>query len=714
MKKELLVIYARNHSGSLTNHFVAVAVFMAAKYKLYGLPHGLIDWAQDIGVLSISLLMLLRLRDVYRKKIITPRDTLQESRIPILLSEIRFNKFFYILPWLYFLFSPLRSDFLYDHLLGYAFVFVITAVYASSSAPMLSLLLFDIGLPSLAALVITVMNDSVQETRYFGAAILMFSVFAFNIGNKIRISTLQLVDSRQKAAQSARRADEANRAKSSFLALMSHEIRTPMTGIFGMIDFLKETELSDQQKDFVVTIRECSKTLLNTLNDILDISKIESGKLAISRINYDFAGTLQNSARVLQQLAEGKGLVLATDISANIPAMVYGDPHRTQQVILNLLNNAVKFTEKGSVTLKANFVDGAEPKLHVEIVDTGIGLSREAITKLFSAFSQADASISRKYGGSGLGLSITKSLVELMGGKIGVNSEEGKGSTFWFDLPYAAAVEGANEVFEVERETAEMELPPLKILVVEDNLVNQDIVATLLKRKNHKVTLAGDGEEAIKLVKAEAFDLILMDVNMPRKNGLDTTREIRAMGKKYRKIPIIGLTANIMEDFVKKYHDAGMVGYIAKPFAPKKLYATIARHVQGTVAPAGADAQAAASAMTAPVVKPMAEALAAIAAEMDAGYLKETVASTSGELKRLFAIIERKVEKNETAGLGDAAHDMKSVSGMIGLQKTSYTAFRIEDACNRNLLAGITDLSAELKTALAAELADVENELRKY
>ncbi|MDE1151627.1 MAG: ATP-binding protein [Micavibrio sp.] len=712
MKKELLVIYARNHSGSLTNHFIAVTIFMAAKYKLYGIPHGLLDWGQDIGLLSVSLLMLLRLRDVYRKRIIAPRATLQESNVPVLVGEIRFNKILYMLPWLYFLFSPIHSEFLYDHLLGYAFVFVITAVYASSSAPMLSLLLFDIGLPSAVALGITVMNDNVQETRYFGAAVLMFAIFAFNIGNKIRISTLQLVDSRQKAAQSARRADEANRAKSSFLALMSHEIRTPMTGIFGMIDFLKETELSDQQKDFVVTIRECSKTLLNTLNDILDISKIESGKLAISRINYDFGGTLQSSGRVLQQLAEDKGLTLKTDISANMPPMVYGDPHRTQQVILNLLNNAVKFTEKGSVTLKAVFVDGAEPKLHVEVNDTGIGLSREAIAKLFSAFSQADATIARKYGGSGLGLSITKSLVELMGGRIGVNSDEGKGSSFWFDLPYAAPVDGANDVFEIERDTAEIEIPPMKILVVEDNLINQDIVVKLLQRKKHKITLANNGEEALALVKAEAFDMILMDVNMPRKNGLDTTREIRAMGKKYRKIPIIGLTANIMEDFVKKYHDAGMVGYIAKPFAPKKLYATIARHAQGAVVPAGEDGTH--SAMTAPVVKPVKEALAAIAAEMDAGYLKETVASTSGELRRLLSIIEKKVAKAEVPGLGDAAHDMKSVGGMIGLQKTSFTAYLIEDACNRNLLAGLEDLSAELGTSLAAELKDVENELRNY
>ncbi len=709
MKKDLLVIYARNQSGPLVNQIIAIAGFLIVKYKLYGLPQAPTDAMKDAGILLFCMVMMLRLRDLYRK--IVANTALKEDDVPGLLSEIRFTKILYLLPWLYLLFSPLQSAFLYDHLLGYGFVFAVTAVYASSSAPMLSMLLFDIGLLAAVALGVTFVNRDVQETSYLGAGVLLFAIFAFAIGNKIRLSTMQLVDSRQKAALSAKKADDANRAKSSFLALMSHEIRTPMTGIFGMIDFLKETELTAEQMEFVSTIRECSKTLLNTLNDILDVSKIESGKLAISRINYDFQATIKNSVRVLHQLAEDKGLKLEAVMAESLPVMVYGDPHRTQQVILNLLNNAVKFTEKGSVTLKASYLSGTAPKLRVEVTDTGIGMSPAGLAKLFGAFSQADASISRKYGGSGLGLSITKSLVELMSGKIGVTSEEGKGSTFWFELPFFPPVAGANDSFEAANAEAEVELPPLRILVAEDNAINQDIILKLLERKSHTVILAGNGEDALKLVKAESFDLILMDVNMPKKNGLETTREIRAMGKKYRKIPIIALTANIMEDFVKKYHEAGMVDYIAKPFAPKKLYATIAHHMKGAVENTERERG---PSMKAPDVKPMKEALDAIAAEMDAGYLRETVASTSGELKRLFSIIEKKIRKGEFPGLGDAAHDMKSVSGMIGLQKTCKTAFLIEEACAKNQTFALKERLAELDKALDAELKEVAALIKQY
>jgi signal transduction histidine kinase/DNA-binding response OmpR family regulator len=711
MKKDQLVMYAKNHRASLVNLLGVVTFFVLVRYKLYGAPQGVEGYLIDIGVMLWSLLFLLRQRWLYGR-MLAARDSLDKKTVNNMIFKICFNRLLYMVPWLCLLFSPFHSDYLYTHLLGYIFVFSVTATYASASAPLLGMMVFDIGLPVLFAMGVTVLNWGVQETPYIGGALLLFSVYVFFIGLKIRTSTLQLIDSKYQMQKSAKRADEANRAKSSFLALMSHEIRTPMTGIFGMIDFLKETDLTEEQKQFVVTIRECSKTLLNTLNDILDFSKVESGKLTISKVNFDLHVLLHNSATIMRQLADDKGLLLDMSIQKDVPQQVHGDPHRLQQTVLNLLNNAVKFTEKGSVALRAGMAmggkNGTAPMLRIEVKDTGIGMSREGMDNLFNAFSQADSSISRRYGGTGLGLSITKSLVELMGGAIGCASEAGKGSTFWFEIPYEKPVDApAEQAQETAEETTDV--PPLHILVVEDNLINQQIVTRLLTHKKHKVTAVATAEDAIASVRETDFDMILMDVNMPGKSGIDATRSIRAMGGKYRQIPIVALTANIMEEYVKSCREAGMVDHIAKPFSPEDLYSGIARNLPrkdgaGKAAPQGRRPAAQAA-------KTMAQVLGSIRDELGPEYLLQMVDGNASEAKRLMVKVKAAHKDGNTEQLIAAVHDMKSVCGLIGMQKTSSAAAAIETegikGSKERLGGSILNLEALMnaESAQAAEMA---------
>lgn len=667
-------MYAGNHRASPVYLLSVVAVFIVARYRLYGPPHGFSGYALDIGIMLWGLVFLLLQRRVY-KNVLEQADKLDAKSIARAITNICLNRLLYMLPWLFLLFSPLKSDLLYTHLLGYIFVFTVTSTYASASAPMLGMMLYDIGLPMICALAVTFMNWHVQETPYIGGALLMFSCYVYFIGLKMHNSTQQLIDSKYQLQKSARRAEEANRAKSSFLALMSHEIRTPMTGISGMIDFLKETNLTDEQKDFVVTIRECSKTLLNTLNDILDFSKVESGKLAISKINFDYPAMLGNSATIMRQLADDKGLVLDLVVGKNVPRIVHGDPHRLQQAVMNLLNNAVKFTEKGGVTLHASFSEETSPPvLRVEVKDTGIGMTKESMANLFRAFSQADSSISRRYGGTGLGLSIAKSLIELMGGRIGCSSEPDKGSTFWFEVPYEQPVADPAAPHKIETQA---QTPPLRILVVEDNAINLRIVVRLLTHRGHTVTSAVNAEEAIASVKSNEFDMILMDVNMPGKSGIDATRSIRAMGKQYRRIPIVALTANIMDEHIIACRDAGMNGHIAKPFSPDELFEAIAFHyLRGkTKENTGTKAK---SERTAHAAKTMEQVLNSIREELGTEYLRQMVEGNVRESERLMTELKSAFKTGDTDKLVAAAHDMKSVCGLIGMQKTSQSAAALE------------------------------------
>ncbi len=373
----------------------------------------------------------------------------------------------------------------------------------------------------------------------------------------------------------AKEAAEAGaRAKSAFLATMSHEIRTPLNGVLGMATLLRRTGLSSEQADHVETIRNCGDALLSVIDDILTFSKLETGMVEIEQVPFGLARLINSAVRVSLGAAQAKGLELTFELDANLPSFVQGDEKRLRQVLLNLLSNAVKFTPQGSVRLQVRGSHGAgEPRIRFEVTDTGIGIADSARDRLFKEFSQADASINRRFGGTGLGLAISKRLIEAMAGTIGVISTPATGSTFWFEIPLhvAEAPPEADQAADAPGPEA-----ALRILVVEDMPVNQKVAKGMLRSLGHAVDIAEDGEAALIKVKSRAYDLIFMDMQMPRMNGLEATAAIRAL-ESGKSIPIVAMTANVFETDRDTCLAAGMNDFVGKPINVPDLAAAIAR-----------------------------------------------------------------------------------------------------------------------------------------
>lgn len=378
-------------------------------------------------------------------------------------------------------------------------------------------------------------------------------------------------------------ADAGNRAKSQFMATMGHEVRTPLNAILGTAELLELSGLPDRIAIGVQTIRRSGETLLEIINEVLDYSKMENGHVDIDRAPADIIEVVSGVVAMMGDRAAERGNTLVSDVSdLRGRSVISTDVTRVRQVVLNLLSNALKFTSNGVVALKMTFSDtGPVPLLKVAIRDNGIGIDEAGLEKLFKPFSQVDASISRQYGGTGLGLTICKEIVEALGGTIGVSSEPGLGSTFWFEIPAEPAVLNNDRTMAAPAAISGPALPPLRVLLVEDNLVNQEVAAGYLAHLGQKVTVAGNGIEALAKVTSHRFDLVLMDMQMPDMDGIEATRRIRALDGWTRTVPIVALTGNASESDRKACEEAGMTDFQLKPINLAKLDAFIRKNIPG-------------------------------------------------------------------------------------------------------------------------------------
>jgi len=414
--------------------------------------------------------------------------------------------------------------------------------------------------------------------------------------SQLQITNAELTEANQslmvateKAQQMAEAALVATKAKGEFLANMSHEIRTPMNGVIGMVNFLLETNLSEEQREYANTVKVSAEALLFIINDILDFSKIEAGKMTLERQAFNLRNTVKNAIDLLAFQARTKGVALSYAFKENLCTDVIGDSNRLRQILLNLVGNAIKFTAKGNVRLEIDPVRQSDEDVQIKfsVIDTGIGVSPEAQKKLFQSFSQADASTTRKYGGTGLGLAISRNLVELMGGSLDLTSKLGEGSTFFFvlSLPKNNAASDRLPVALVEYPAKSVAAPAsssgIRVLLAEDVKINQMVATRLLQQLGCSVEVANNGIEAVEAWRKKKYDVILMDCQMPEMDGSQATQLIRTLELKENRssTPIIALTANSMEGDRERCLIAGMTDFVSKPINKDALGAALKRAI---------------------------------------------------------------------------------------------------------------------------------------